>query len=107
MCYLYDYTRPQRCLFFNADSRVRRAFVCDSNNVLKYLIFLLYFPGDPQCLGPIIVVVCPGATLSDDVEQILVVVQKCARIYLPFSNLSIYLFAFKARHFRFGSGQFS
>lgn len=25
------------------------------------------------------------------------------RIYLPFSNLSIYLFALKARHFRVGS----
>lgn len=27
------------------------------------------------------------------------------RIYLPFSNLSIYLFAFKARHFRVGSAR--
>lgn len=27
------------------------------------------------------------------------------RIYLPFSNLSIYLFALKARHFRVGSAR--
>jgi len=66
-----------------------------------------------------------GATTRhvDDVVQILIVLivfvvtrnqqqskkKLNASIYLPFSNLSIYLFAFKARHFsgRIGSVQFS